>query len=101
MIKCGISFTFEDNIGTLAGELTRDAVVSLPVSNIFPNNLTNRQVVIDLNKVDNVDTAGLAWLFLLLEDAQALPCELSYHNVSDDLLKLAKLSGVEKLLPQQ
>lgn len=101
MIKCGISFTFTDNIGTLAGILTRKTVPSLPNKGCLDKKLANRQVVVDLKALDNVDTAGLAWLFLLVEEANALPCQLSYSNVSDDLLKLAKLSGVEQFLPQQ
>ena len=50
-------------------------------------------------KVNQIDTAGLAWILLLIELAAAKSCDISLMNLPDDLLKLAKLSAVDTLLP--
>mgnify|MGYP003915062961 FL=1 len=53
---------------------------------------------VDLTEVSRVDTAGLAWLLSLVENAKLSERQLSFSSVSNDLLKLAKLTGVETFL---
>jgi phospholipid transport system transporter-binding protein len=49
--------------------------------------------------VSQVDTAGLAWILLLIELAASKACHISLINLPEDLLKLATLSAVDTLLP--
>ena len=44
-------------------------------------------------------TAGLAWLFYLVEQASKGDCELSFINIPTKLDNLIRLSGVEGFLP--
>jgi phospholipid transport system transporter-binding protein len=59
----------------------------------------NKRMVLDLAKISQIDTAGLAWILLLIELAASKTCHISLINIPDDLLKLAKLSAVDTLLP--
>jgi len=82
----------------LIGELTRHTL-----NMIKPHELatlfSSKEVSLDLAQVDKVDTAGLAWLFSLLEQAHNRACILTYRALPDKLYKLIELSGVEGLLP--
>ena len=55
--------------------------------------------VIDLSGVADVDSAGLALLLELLERARNRDIILSFRALSQDMLNIARLSNVEKLLP--
>jgi phospholipid transport system transporter-binding protein len=59
----------------------------------------NERIIIDLAKVSQVDTAGLAWILLLIELAASKACHIGLINLPEDLLKLATLSAVDTLLP--
>lgn len=61
--------------------------------------LKNSSVRVDLASIEKIDTAGLSWLFLLVEEANKSNCELEFINASAKLMKLAELSYVESLLP--
>ena len=91
--------------GLLEGELTRHTVPQL--TNKHSKKLfscaTNKNeikniVTLDLCKVTKVDTAGLAWLLQQIELAQANPCQLVFAHLPSELIKLAKLSGVDDFL---
>jgi phospholipid transport system transporter-binding protein len=88
--------------GMLAGELTRQSIPQL-VKEQATNKLFGYQkvkrVVVDLKKVSKVDTAGLAWLLQQIEIAQANACQLTFAHLPSELIKLAKLSGVDGFLP--
>ncbi|NQY48231.1 MAG: STAS domain-containing protein [Colwellia sp.] len=88
------------NHGTLAiaGELTRHSVAEIK-KNAYVNWFAHGAVNVDLSQVNKADTAGLAWLFYLLEQASHHSCELSFSNVPEKLTKLISLSGVDGLLP--
>ncbi len=90
----------ESNHTQIKGELTLESVPLLKSQQI-KEILTDTSVTVDLSLLTKVDTAGLAWLFLLLEKAQKNNCILTFQNASNDLLKLAKLSGVEQFLPHK
>jgi len=87
-----------DNSSELAGELTRQTVMAIPKKSI-KQLVAKQSTVIDLQQVTRIDTAGLAWLFYLLEQASTANCQLSFSNVPAKLNKLISLSGVEGFLP--
>lgn len=88
------------NHGTLniCGELSRHSVAQIK-SNEYVNWFAHGAVNVDLNQVSKVDTAGLAWLFYLMEQAAHFSCQLNFSNIPAKLTKLINLSGVDGLLP--
>ncbi|WP_019027265.1 STAS domain-containing protein [Colwellia piezophila] len=88
------------NHGTLAisGELSRHSVAQIK-NNEYIKWFDHRAVNVDLRHVSKIDTAGLAWLFYLLEQAMKSSCQLSFSNIPEKLTKLIALSGVDGLLP--
>lgn len=88
------------NHGTLSisGELSRHSVAQIK-SNEYVSWFAHGAVKVDLCQVSKVDTAGLAWLFYLLEQAGKFSCQLSFSNIPEKLTKLITLSGVDGLLP--
>lgn len=93
-----INFIFEDGQGKLAGELSLDTVPTLTNQQV-KSFLSGATAFLDLGQLTKVDTAGLAWLFLLVEKSKKYHCELTLKHASSDLMKLARLSNVEMLLP--
>lgn len=88
------------NYGMLTGELTRHTVPQL--TDKQSKQLLNKPLVtLDLSKVSKVDTAGLAWLLLQIELAQAKPCQLVFAHLPSELIKLAELSAVDDFLIRQ
>ncbi len=88
------------NHGTLAisGQLSRHSVADINNSE-YINWFAHGAIKVDLSNVSKADTAGLAWLFYLLEQAAHYDCQLSFSNIPEKLTKLITLSGVEGLLP--
>ncbi|TLU66693.1 STAS domain-containing protein [Thalassotalea litorea] len=82
----------------LTGELTRKSIIGKQQKNFLSILLSNQQRV-DLKALKKVDTAGLGWLLALVEIAGKKQFEISYSNPPLELVKLAKLSRVEQLLP--
>ncbi|MBA6342870.1 STAS domain-containing protein [Colwellia sp. MB02u-10] len=81
-----------------SGALTR-ATITPAFDKKYRKLINNERIIIDLAKVSQVDTAGLAWILLLIELAASKACHISLINLPEDLLKLAKLSAVDTLLP--
>ena len=81
-----------------SGALTR-ATITRTFDKKYRKLVDNKRIVLDLAKVNQIDTAGLAWILLLVELAAAKACDISLVNLPDDLLKLAKLSAVDTILP--
>lgn len=88
------------NHGTLAitGELTRHSVAYIK-SKEYALWFEHGAINVDLSLVSKADTAGLAWLFYLLEQSYKNTCQLSFSNIPEKLTKLITLSGVDGLLP--
>jgi len=80
------------------GELSRYSL-ALIRNNNYSSYLKCSEIVVDLSQVTRVDTAGLAWLFCLLEQANALSCRMTFSHLPVKLDKLIALSGVDGLLP--
>ncbi|MEW6994157.1 lipid asymmetry maintenance protein MlaB [Colwelliaceae bacterium MEBiC 14330] len=88
------------NHGILAihGELTRHSIVTINAKD-YAHWFAHGAVKVDLKQVTKADTAGLAWMFYLLEQADKRSCQLSFSNIPLRLTKLITLSGVDGLLP--
>ena len=80
------------------GELSRYSL-ALINNNNYSSYLKADEIVVDLSQVTKIDTAGLAWLFCLLEQANAISCHMTFSHVPMKLHKLISLSGVDGLLP--
>jgi phospholipid transport system transporter-binding protein len=93
-----ISFTLSDSHATFIGDLTRQTVGTI-TKKMFKQLLSNNQLVVDFKQIERVDTAGLAWLLLLIEKANLAACQVKIINFPSDLAKLAKLSAVDTFLP--
>jgi phospholipid transport system transporter-binding protein len=59
------------------------------------------QVVVDLSEVKRVDSSGLALMLEWLQLARAQKILLRFRNIPASLLRIARLSNVEELLPQE
>jgi len=81
-----------------SGGLTR-ATITPAFDKKYRQLVDNDRIILDFAKVNQVDTAGLAWILLLIELAANKTCHIGLVNLPDDLLKLAKLSAVDTLLP--
>ena len=93
-----IALDVTDNSHLLIGELTRHTVMQIS-KNSIKQIVAKHSSLIDLQQVTRIDTAGLAWLFSLLEQAKSNNCQLSFSNIPAKLHKLISLSGVEGFLP--
>lgn len=96
MEKITLNITEESN--SLVGELTIKSVMQISKKSI-KQIISQQFSIIDLQQVSRIDTAGLAWLFYLLEQANSSNCQLSFRNIPVKLSKLISLSGVEGFLP--
>lgn len=56
---------------------------------------------LNLAEVSQADMAGLAWLIDLVSQARHKSVSLQLEHVPETLLKLAKISDVQELLPLQ
>lgn len=80
------------------GELSRYSL-ALISNNNYSSCLKQGEIVVNLSQVTKVDTAGLAWLFCLLEQANGSSCQMTFSHLPLKLYKLISLSGVDGLLP--
>ncbi|MEH6594398.1 MAG: STAS domain-containing protein [Colwellia polaris] len=87
-----------DQKAIFSGALTR-ATITRTFDKKYRPLVNGKSITLDLAKVNQIDTAGLAWILLLIELAAAKACEITLINLPDDLIKLAKLSAVDTLLP--
>ncbi|MDD5181108.1 MAG: STAS domain-containing protein [Gallionellaceae bacterium] len=81
----------------VSGSLTIETVTGLLGAVMQPGG--NAGLVIDLGKVEAVDSAGVSLLLSWLRRAQQNKVALCFSNVPDNLLSLARLYGVAELLP--
>ena len=83
---------------TITGELSRYSIENID-GNDYENWFAHGAVKVDLGRVTKADTAGLAWMFYLLEQANNNACDLSFCSIPEKLSNLITLSGVDGLLP--
>lgn len=93
-------FTIEQHASKILviGELTRHTI-NKSNQHSMKAYLTGKDIVIDLSAVSKVDTAGLAWLLAIVEQYKKQTGKLCFSHLSGDLVKLAKLSGVDRFIP--
>jgi len=61
---------------------------------------TDARLLVDLAKVDHVDTATLSLMFEWLRHAQKKKCDLKFAHAPKNLQSLMTLYGVVELIPQ-
>lgn len=83
---------------TFTGALTR-GTITRAFDKKYRKLVNSDAVILDFSDVSQVDTAGLAWVLLLIELASEKKCEISLSNMPTDFIKLATLSAVDGLLP--
>lgn len=81
----------------VSGRLTIETVTGLLDAVAQP--VGTAGLIVDLGKVEAVDSAAVSLLLSWLRRAQRSKVTLSFSNVPDNLLSLARLYGVEELLP--
>lgn len=94
-----ISVSLNQDVAVLQGELTRHTLTKIP-KKVVKSLFTQPSIMIDLQQVSKIDTAGLAWLFYILEQAQSANCQLRFANLPSKLDNLINLSGVNGFLPK-
>ncbi len=56
-------------------------------------------VRVDLKGVTRADSAGLALLLAWLRDSERTGCSISFVNVPAQLMSIARICGLEEILP--
>ena len=88
-----------DNTVVLSGELNMETVPGLldrmPVSLDKPG----IELSIDLKGVTRSDSAGLALLVEWMQHAQQRQCHLRFAHLPQQLLDIARVSGLDSILP--
>jgi phospholipid transport system transporter-binding protein len=78
------------------GDLTFSAMDKKTVSS-FAFLTTTKQITLDLGRVGNADSAGLALMLEWIKHARSKRVQLRFINIPGQLLNLAKLSGLDKM----
>ena len=92
-----LTLSKKSEILRVKGALTRD-FISQPIIEQSKELISQQVSIIDLSAISQVDTAGLAFLLLLIEEANKTQSPLSFQHLPDDLIKLAELSAVDSFL---
>ncbi len=82
----------------IEGELTRKSVPLISKSQL-KQIFALETIEIDFSGLKRVDTAGLAWVCKIFEQANCRQKALQFINMPEQLIKLATLSGVKSFLP--
>ncbi|MCO6441473.1 MAG: STAS domain-containing protein [Nitrococcus mobilis] len=82
----------------LLGELTFETVPGLS-KNLDSMVRQEPRLRVDLAELERVDSAGLAFLIEWTRLARAFGHVLEFVNIPQQLLTIARLSGVERILP--
>jgi len=81
----------------VSGPLTMDVVTALFNSGLPPDGKS--ALVVDLGKVEAVDSASVSLLLSWLRRAQRDQVSLCFSNVPDNLMSLARMYGVAEFIP--
>tara|TARA_Y100000114_G_C11513520_1_gene210123 strand:+ start:225 stop:518 length:294 start_codon:yes stop_codon:yes gene_type:complete len=79
------------------GLLNRDTLMLYSPFKLL--NSVSERINFDFSGLENIDTAGLAWLLQQLAWAKQHDIEISLCNVPKQLLSLADVTAVRPLLP--
>ena len=80
----------------IAGGVTMATVRALFNEGLKPRE--NGGVTVDFAKIEKVDSSAVSLMLVWMREAQRNKARLSFINVPDNLLSLAKLYGVAELL---
>ena len=80
----------------IAGSVTMATVSALFNEGLKPQE--NGGVTVDFAKIEKVDSSAVSLMLVWMREAQRNKARLSFINVPDNLLSLAKLYGVAELL---
>ncbi|MEP0355363.1 MAG: STAS domain-containing protein [Paraglaciecola sp.] len=91
---------------TLKGDLNRNTVTfawknALSDLNTKQDESNELLPIVDLAEIQDVDTAGLAWLVNLLRQSKLQNIKFQLKNVPVTLINLAKISDVDNFLSVQ
>ena len=90
------SIKIKNNVLSLSGQLTKQTIEY----DLFKTESQFSQttpLTIDLGKVTDVDSAGLAWLINIMRDCRSTDIQLKWDNVPSNIMQLAKLSNAQSL----
>jgi phospholipid transport system transporter-binding protein len=76
------------------GDLTFSVMDKKTVSS-FAFLANGKQITLDLGKVNNADSAGLALMLEWIKQARSKRVQLQFINIPEQILNLAKLSGLD------
>ncbi len=93
-----INLILKDQCCFIEGELTRKSVPLIAKAQI-KQLFSLETIEIDFSQLQRVDTAGLAWVCKILEQAISCKKAINFVNMPTQLIKLATLSGVDSFLP--
>ena len=91
-----LNIVFETNLWKLSGSITYDEIPSLIEKT--KNFNWSDSVQIDFSQVKHVDTSALSLIFELKRNAKRYNHNVTFDTPPKNLLKLAKLYGVEDLI---
>lgn len=83
----------------VSGDVTIETVPALFAQGL--HHLGSKDLVVDLSQTQAVDSAAVSMLLALQRAAQNRQRALQIVNLPENLLSLAKLYGVEEMLPKQ
>ncbi|MDZ4201959.1 MAG: STAS domain-containing protein [Gallionella sp.] len=81
------------------GHLTIETVPALFDAGV--QHFSSEDLVVDFSQVENVDSAAVSMLLGWLRAAQRSQRTVTVTGLPEDLLSLARLYGVDNMLPQQ
>jgi phospholipid transport system transporter-binding protein len=88
----------QNEVLVVTGELTLKTVTKSFEKKSYQL-LTKQIKLLDFKAVSKVDTAGLAWLLMMIEHAKKQSQLIHFINTPNELIRLAKLSAVDTFLP--
>ena len=88
-----------DGVIQVSGELDAATVPTLLGEATVLFQQAGEQVCVDLAEVSRADSSGLALLIDWMRSARQQHQQLSFRRLPDQLLEMARVSGIETLLP--
>lgn len=99
------AINFEQESGTVqvSGELCMDSMIAImaEADGMFSNVPAGSALNVDLAGVSRSDSTGLALLLDWMRRAQQARQDITFHNMPEQMLSIARASGLEQLLPLQ
>ncbi|MGR9044762.1 MAG: STAS domain-containing protein [Gammaproteobacteria bacterium] len=80
---------------TVAGELTFSGIDKTTLKSI-PILKSANPIILDLGQVSSTDSAGLALIIEWIKYARNHKIKLKFQNIPEQLMTLAKLSGLDR-----